>query len=61
MRDNRPTLMERAYQLARSGKVSGPAEIKDQLSAEGYSDVIAHISGPTLLADLRRLCDAAGR
>ena len=54
--DDRPTTMERAYQLAKSGECVGVANIIDRLRAEGYTDAPAQIFGPTLTADLRRLC-----
>ncbi len=55
----RPTTLERAYQLAKSGLFTGATEIKAKLRAEGYGDAEAQIYGPTLRADLRRLCLAA--
>jgi hypothetical protein len=55
----RPTTVERAYQLAKSGGFSGATEIKARLRAEGYMDADAQIYGPTLRSDLRRLCLAA--
>ena len=44
------TALERAFQLARSGKCSSLADLKKQLRIEGYS--IAQITGPTLLKQL---------
>ena len=57
--DKRVTTLERAYQLARSGKCRGVAQIKDRLRVEGYADIPSRIYGSALLADLRRLCVAA--
>ncbi len=52
----RPTALERAYQLARSGACASVAEIKARLKTEGLDD--NQVFGPTLLAELRRLCAA---
>src|SRR5665213_3438525 len=49
--DDRPTTIERAYQLAKSGECGGIADIKDRLRAEGYIDAPVQIYGPTLTAD----------
>ncbi len=53
----RPTSLERAYHLARTGACSTVADIKLRLRAEGFDE--NQVFGPTLLADLRRLCAAA--
>jgi len=55
----RPTVMERAYELARSGTCASVSEIRAKLSGEGYYDVAAQIYGPSLTSDLRKLCNAA--
>ncbi len=55
--DIRPTAMERAYELARSGDCATVADIKARLRAEGLAE--DQIFGPKLLADLRGLCNAA--
>ena len=56
----RPTVLERAFELARSGDCSSPSDIRDMLRREGYIDVTSQIAGPTLLKQLRTLCrDAA--
>jgi hypothetical protein len=49
----RPSAIERAYQLAREGKTL--SQIRGALAAEQYGDARAQLWGPTLLADLRRL------
>jgi hypothetical protein len=50
----RPTLQERAYQLA---KVSASvAEVRQTLIREGYENVHAHLGAPTLRLALKRLC-----
>jgi hypothetical protein len=51
--DHTVTALERAFQLARSGKVSGLPELAKMLRGEGYSS--SQIEGPALkrqLADL---------
>ncbi len=55
--DTRPTSLERAYELARSGACFTVADIKTRLRAEGLSE--DQIFGPRLLAELRALCAAA--
>jgi len=50
----RPTTLERAFALARSGEYSGVAEIRDQLKTEGYAT--QQLEGPTLLRQLRDIC-----
>ena len=57
--NDRPTTLERAYQLARTGAYTGASEIKAKLKSEGYGDAAAQLYGQTLHADLRRLCTAA--
>ncbi len=57
--DHRPTTVERAYQLAKSGEYAGVSQIKDRLKVEGYSDVGGQLYGPTIRGALRRLCTEA--
>jgi thymidylate kinase len=45
--------VERAFQLARSGKFSALNELKARLNSEGYS--VATIEGPSLAKQLRDL------
>ena len=52
-----PTAVERAFELARSGRCAGVAQIRAQLKAEGHSG--AQIWGPSLTRQLRALCNAA--
>ena len=51
------TPLERAFVLARTGDYAGVAEIRAQLKAEGYET--GQLEGPSLLKQLRALCDAA--
>ncbi|HEY5409852.1 MAG TPA: hypothetical protein VIJ94_03900 [Caulobacteraceae bacterium] len=57
--DFRPTALERAFALARSGEYAGVAEVRKQLKAEGYSD--QQVNGPALMRQLRDLCVASRR
>lgn len=47
-----PTIIERAFQLARSS--SSIEDIRKALRSEGYSGVDAHLAGPSIRSDLRR-------
>jgi len=51
------TALERAFQLARSGQVSGLSEIVEALGGEGYS--ANQIEGPSLRRQLTGLIDTA--
>ena len=53
----KPTTIERAFTLARTGDYSSTSEIKAQLRTEGYA--INQIEGPTLVKQIRDLCVAA--
>lgn len=50
---NRPTTIERAFQLAQSGQSASLQEIRARLGAEGYSE--RQIEGPSLIKQLRKL------
>ena len=52
---SKPNIIERAYQLARSGDVIDILHIKMKLSAEGYLQIDAHLDGSSIRGDLRRL------
>lgn len=54
-----PPLLERAYSLARSGVCASVKDIEKKLRAEGYVQIEAHLSGPSLRRDLRKICAAA--
>ena len=53
----RPTTLERAFDLAKSGTCSGVDDIRRQLRAEGYP--LHSLEGPTLIRQLRELCAAS--
>jgi len=54
----RPTLIERAYDLAASGDHASPSDVKKALSLEGYSniDIQTHLHGSTISAALMKRC-----
>ena len=56
MSSNRPTTIERAYELARGGACRTVGDLKQQLSSEGYDRIQDSLYGPTLTAALRKLC-----
>lgn len=49
----RKTAIERAFELARTGKFATAAEIKRTVSGEGY--VVSQIEGPSLMRQLREI------
>jgi hypothetical protein len=49
--DHRPTQLERAFQLAKSGRCGSVKDIRDQLRSEGYSTT--QITGKTLAGQLQ--------
>lgn len=53
-----PTAIERAFELAKSGKCLSISDIRNQLKIEGYGP--EQVTGPTLLRQLRKLIAAAG-
>jgi hypothetical protein len=55
--DHRMTTLERAFQLARSGRVAGLTDIVDALRRDGYS--ADQIQGPILRRQLADLIKAA--
>jgi hypothetical protein len=58
---NRPSTIERAFELARSGEFEATRQITDRLRAEGYWDATAQLDGPALRAQLKKLCKEARR
>jgi hypothetical protein len=55
----RPTTLERAFELARSGECGGVQDIRRRMKAEGYTSVGDQLYGKSLYAQLKSLCDAA--
>lgn len=56
---NPPSLLERAYQIARSGECAGLSDLRKQLRAEGHQQIEGHLSGLALRRELAALIDAA--
>jgi hypothetical protein len=55
--DHKPTALERAFQLAKSGAFTSVRAIKQQLGAEGLS--AAQVTGRELTKQLNALIEAA--
>lgn len=53
------TTLERAYELAASGRYATVTDIKKALQAEGYSDIAGQLFGPSISRALRKLCNEA--
>jgi hypothetical protein len=47
-----PDIIERAFQLALNSE--NIEQVRNALRREGYSNVDAHLAGPTIKADLRK-------
>ena len=60
-KQNQTPLVERAYELARTGAFSTSGEIQDRLKREGYgaASVQIHFQGRTIRVDLTRICREA--
>ncbi len=56
---DRPTVIERAYQLARSGQCDGIGHVRARLIGEGYLDTLPQLAGAGLKRELSRLCREA--
>ena len=48
-----PNIIERAFELAANS--ANLDEVRRQLSSEGYTQVEAHLGGPKIRADLRKV------
>jgi hypothetical protein len=58
-RPDRPTTVERAFELARSGDCRSLPDIVAALKRERHESVEAHLAGPSIRKDLKRLWQAA--
>lgn len=56
----RPTTVERAFELARSGQCDNLPAIVAALKGERHKSVDAHLAGPSIRKDLRRIWEAQG-
>ena len=50
----RPTTVERAFELARLGAYESVPELAAMLKSERHESVDAHLAGPSIRRDLRR-------
>lgn len=51
----RPGIIERAFQLARSGEFGTISDVGKRLRQEGYERVDLHLAGGSLRAQLRQM------
>jgi hypothetical protein len=58
---DRPTTIERAFELARSGQCDNLPAIVATLKEERHESVDAHLAGPSIRKDLRRVWEAQGK
>jgi hypothetical protein len=49
-------ILERAFELARTGEYARMKELEKALAAEGYARSDPHLHSPTVRSQLRRLC-----
>ena len=57
--EDRPGVVERAFQIARSGAVANTSELRKQLAAEGYADTIPSLAGRSISTQLTRMINEA--
>lgn len=53
------SLIERALELAATGEYARIADIERKLNAEGYTNVVSYLDGPTLRRQLREVSQRA--
>jgi hypothetical protein len=53
--ENRPSVVERAFQIAKSGKVANIAALRKQLTDEGYANAVQALAGRSLANQLTRM------
>jgi hypothetical protein len=53
--DERPSIVERAFQIAKSGKVSSLSALRKQLTGEGYTNNAQILAGRSISSQLTRL------
>jgi hypothetical protein len=51
----RPSVVERAFEIAKSGKVANIPDLRKQLTAEGYSNNAQFLAGRSLSNQLTRM------
>ena len=52
-----PTVIERAFQIAREGKVINVADLQKQLIHEGFAEAPSHFRSKALKDQLSALCN----
>ena len=52
----KPAIIERAYELAGSGRCCGIADIIKELKSENYANVAEHFYGVSIRQALTRIC-----
>jgi hypothetical protein len=57
--NDRPSIIERAFQVAKSGKVSDIGQLRKQLAAEGYANAATALTGRSLQQQLSRMITEA--
>lgn len=57
MHYHHPNIIERAYELAKGSETLD--EVRKQLSQEGYTQVDAHLQGPKIRSDLKKVMEKA--
>ena len=53
--NDRPGIIERAFQVAKSGKVGNIKDVRMQLAGEGYSNVNMALTGRSLTQQISRM------
>jgi hypothetical protein len=57
--EDRPGIVGRAFEIARSGTVASTSELCEQLTAEGYADTIPSLAGRSISTQLSRMITEA--
>jgi len=60
MQPERPGVVQRAFQLAKSGTVANIVALNAQLAAEGYENSTQTLAGRSLKQQLTRMIQEAG-
>lgn len=53
---DQPTILERAFALARSGECGGVSDVRRRLKEEQFSSIDAHLAGPSIKRQLTQIC-----
>lgn len=54
-------ILERAFQLARSGQCRQLSDIHHRLKLEGFTQIQAHLDGRSIKSQLKKLMDDAAK